>query len=138
MISMGNMMYLVDGFSVMIFIILLYLLSKIIIEKNSLSISIIKILGYRNLEISKLYIMATSIMVILFLFISLPAEYIIMSFLFRTFLCMSMSGWIRYYVPFSVYLKMLALGIITYLLVVLLEMRKIKKIPMNQALKNIE
>jgi putative ABC transport system permease protein len=138
MISMGNMMYLVDGFSVMIFIILLYLLSKIIIEKNSLSISIIKILGYRNLEISKLYIMATSIMVILFLFISLPAEYVIMSFLFRTFLCMSMSGWIRYYVPFSVYLKMLALGIITYLLVVLLEMRKIKKIPMDQALKNIE
>ena len=40
--------------------VLIYLLSKIIIEKNAQSISMVKILGYTNGEISKLYIMSTS------------------------------------------------------------------------------
>lgn len=32
-VSMGSMMYLLDGFSIVLFMILIYLLSKIIIEK---------------------------------------------------------------------------------------------------------
>ncbi|MBQ4463984.1 MAG: ABC transporter permease, partial [Eubacterium sp.] len=38
MISMGNIMYMVDGFSVIMFIVLMYLLSKLIIERNVQSI----------------------------------------------------------------------------------------------------
>ena len=44
-ISMGSMMYLVDFFAVAIFMVLIYILSKIIIEKNAQSISMAKILG---------------------------------------------------------------------------------------------
>lgn len=54
-VSMGSMMNLMDGFSVIIFLVLIYLLSKIIIEKNAQSISMAKILGYTNGEISRLY-----------------------------------------------------------------------------------
>ena len=45
-ISMGSMMYLVDFFAVAIFMVLIYILSKIIIEKNAQSISMAKILGH--------------------------------------------------------------------------------------------
>ena len=38
-VSMGSIMYLIDGFSVLIFIVLMYLMSKVIIEKNTQSIS---------------------------------------------------------------------------------------------------
>ena len=41
-VSMGSMMNLMDGFSVIIFLVLIYLLSKIIIEKNAQSISMAK------------------------------------------------------------------------------------------------
>ena len=60
-VSMGSMMGLVNGFAIAIYMILIYLLSKIIIEKNAQSISMTKILGYTNGEISRLYIMSTSI-----------------------------------------------------------------------------
>ena len=53
-VSMGSMMYLLDGFSIVLFMILIYLLSKIIIEKNAQSISMTKILGYSDREISSL------------------------------------------------------------------------------------
>ena len=82
-VSMGNMMGLVNGFAIAIYMILIYLLSKIIIEKNAQSISMTKILGYTNGEISRLYIMSTSIVVILCLLISLPIEAEVMKVLFR-------------------------------------------------------
>ena len=44
-VSMGSMMGLVNGFAIAIYMILIYLLSKIIIEKNAQSISMTKILG---------------------------------------------------------------------------------------------
>ena len=64
-ISMGGMMWLVSFFAVLIFAVLVYLLSKIIIEKNAQSISMAKILGYSKGEIARLYVMPTSIVVVL-------------------------------------------------------------------------
>ena len=136
--SMGSMMYIVDGFAIMIFVVLIYLLSKIIIEKNSQSISIAKILGYHTMEISSLYIMSTSVLVILFLLLSLPLETICMEWIFRLYLYIGMSGWITFSVPPIVFLKMFSLGVGTYAIVAMLEFWKIKKIPMDEALKNVE
>ena len=41
-VSMGSMMGMVNGFAIMIYMVLIYLLSKIIIEKNAQSISMVK------------------------------------------------------------------------------------------------
>ncbi len=136
-VSMGSMMYLVDGFAVGIFVVLIYLLSKIIIEKNAQSISMVKILGYVNGEISRLYIVSTFIMVVLFLLVSLPIEYFFMKIIMRIVLS-SMSGWIGFYVDPVIYLKMFFIGIVTYLAVAVLEYKKIGRVPMDAALKNVE
>ena len=64
-VSMGSMMGMINVFAVVIYMILIYLLSKIIIEKNAQSISMTKILGYTNGEISRLYILSTSLVVVL-------------------------------------------------------------------------
>lgn len=137
-VSMGNMMYLVDGFAVVIFMVLIYLLSKIVIEKNGQSISMAKILGYENREIGKLYILSTSIMVVLFLLLSMVIDYYSMVVIFRQIMLNSMSGWIQFHVDYTVFVKMFLLGIVTYSVVAILEMRKIKKVPMDEALKNVE
>ena len=136
--SMGGMMYLVEGFAILIFVVLVYLLSKIIIEKNSQSISMTKILGYNNGEISRLYILSTTIMVVLFILISLPIEGGLIRAVFVFCIKIMMNGWIELYMDPMIYLKMFVLGIVTYAVVAALEYRRIRKVPMTDALKNVE
>ena len=137
-VSMGSMMGLVNGFAIAIYMILIYLLSKIIIEKNAQSISMTKILGYTNGEISRLYIMSTSIVVILCLLISLPIEAEVMKVLFREVMLQSISGWIALWIDPMIYVKMFGAGFVTYAVVALLEYRRIRKVPMSESLKNAE
>ena len=137
-VSMGSMMGMVNGFAIMIYMVLIYLLSKIIIEKNAQSISMVKILGYTNGEISKLYIMSTSLVVVFCLLLSLPLETVIMKVLFREMMLSSISGWITLWIDPMIYVQMFAAGIITYEIVALLEFRRVKKVPMDEALKNVE
>ena len=126
-----GMMY---GFSVIIFLVVIYLLSKVIIEKNAQSISMTKILGYTNGEISRLYILSTSLVVVFCLLLSLPVERQIMEVLFREMMLSSISGWITMWVD----PMMTAIGIAAYAVVAVLEFRRIRHVPMDEALKNVE
>ena len=137
-VSMGSMMGIFNVFSELIFAVLIYLLSKLIIEKNAQSISMTKILGYSNREISCLYILSTSIVVVLCLLISLPIERGVMEVLFREMMLSSMSGWITMWVDPMIYVEMFVAGVLTYTVVALLEYRRISRVPMDEALKNQE
>ena len=48
------------------------------------------------------------------------------------------SGWLTLYIAPKVYIGMFIIGVISYLFVALLQVRKINKIPMDEALKNVE
>lgn len=135
--SMGSMMNLLNVFAVGIFIVLIYLLSKIIIEKNAQSISMIKILGYNNGEVARLYILSTSIMVVIGTLLSIPLDEIVLREIFRIMM-MEMTGWMELYVDPVIYAKIFGIGILTYAVVAVLEYRKIQKVPMDEALKNVE
>lgn len=137
-VSMGSMMGLVNGFAVMIYMIVIYLLSKLIIEKNAQAISMTKILGYTNGEISRLYILSTMLVVIVELLISFPIEGIFMKEIFRAVMLDSFSGWITLWINPMIYVKMFVIGFLTYGVVALLEYHRIKKVPMDEALKNVE
>ena len=137
MVSMGSMMYLVDGFAIVMFVVLIYLLSKIVIEKNAQSISMVKILGYTNREISRLYLMSTSVVVTAFLLISLPIETVLMRVIIKIVM-QSMTGWISFYLDPKIYVEMFVLGICSYAVVAMVEYRRIRKVPMDTALKNVE
>ena len=132
------MMNLINGFAVAIFMVLIYLLSKIIIEKNVQSISMTKILGYTNGEISRLYIWSTTVVVVVCILLSLPIEKAIMNVLFREMMLASVSGWIALWIDPKIYLEMFLIGIGTYAVVSLLEYRRIRNVPMDEALKNVE
>ena len=82
--------------------------------------------------------MSTSIVVILCLLISLPIEATVMEVLFREMMLQSISGWIALWIDPMIYVQMFAAGIITYGIVALLEFRRVKNIPMDEALKNVE
>ena len=137
-VSMGNMMGLVNAFAIGIYMVVIYLLSKIIIEKNAQAISMTKILGYTNGEISRLYIWSTTIVVIICLLISLPIEKAVMNVLFREMMLTSVSGWIALWIDPKIYVEMFLIGLGTYAIVAMLEYRRIKRVPMDEALKNVE
>ena len=137
-VSMGDMMGMMYGFSVIIFLVVIYLLSKVIIEKNAQAISMTKILGYTDGEISRLYILSTSLVVVICLLLSLPVERQVMEVLFREMMLSSISGWITMWVDPMIYVKMMAIGIAAYAAVAVLEFRRIRHVPMDEALKNVE
>lgn len=138
LISMGDMMYLVDGFAIAIFVIMIYLLSKIIIEKNAQSISMTKILGYRSREIARLYIVSTTIVVILSLLVTLPLINRGLQWVFKEYVRSSMSGWFDFDVRPVIYVRMFLIGVVSYGVVALLELFRIRRVPMEEALKNVE
>ena len=136
-VSMGGMMILVDIFAVVLFMILIYLLSRIIIEKNAQPISMTKILGYSDGEIARLYIVTTSLVTLIMLACTIPLEDVIMRLIFRNYLAARMTGWITYDIPPELFVKMFLIGAATYLAVAALEIRKIRAIPMADALKDV-
>lgn len=133
-LSMGNMFQLFTVFAIVLFLLVVYLLTKIILEKNSESISMVKILGYTDREIGQLYLIATSWVVVLSVLISYIAVTFLLDAIFVLFM-KTFSGWIPFQMAFSTYLKAFALTISAYVVVAFLQMRKIKKIPLDEALK---
>lgn len=135
--SMGTSFELVKIFAVVLFAVLMFLLTKLIVEKNSTSISMVKILGYSNREISRLYVTSTTIVVVISVIINIMLSVVIMNWLFRVFM-EQMSGWIScYYAPY-VFVLMFVLNVGVYALISVFMMYKIKNIPMDEALKNVE
>ena len=136
-VSMGEMFQLFNVFSLILFALLIYLLTKLIIEKNASSISMVKILGYKNREIVSLYLVSTTWVVIF----SVLASFFFATELIKEiyiFMMSEYSGWLTLYIEPSIYGKMFALGMLVYALVAVLQFRSIKKIPMDEALKNVE
>lgn len=135
--SMGRMFYIWLVFAVALYMLMVYLLSKIILEKNSNAISIVKILGYKGNEIMRLYVAATAIVVFISLVISVPLSDFTIGFLWRAIMG-TYPGWLAYKAPSYVLVEMFVIGVAAYSIIGALQYKKIRKIPMGEALKNVE
>lgn len=136
-VSMGDMFTIVETFAVVMFIMVVYLLTRIILERNSTSISMVKILGYEDREIGKLYLVATSWVVLLAVIISFVLVTELIQLIFVAFM-KGYSGWIPFGISTKTYIQCFVLAILSYLVVAVMQMHKIGKIPMDEALKNVE
>ena len=117
--------------------VVIYLLTKIIIEKNENAISMVKILGYENKEISSLYMTSTTLIVVLSCVIGIVIGYFAMGAVFQEFL-MSMEGWFEFVITPIGLAKMFVFVFMSYLVIMFFDYRRIKRIPMDVALKNVE
>ena len=135
--SMGSYMSYFQVLCILLAAVMIYLLTKLIIEKNETAISMTKILGYENKEIASLYLVSTSIVVVLADLISVVIGTLVMKGAWKMML-FSYSGWFAFKVKPLGYVKMFAFVLIGYLIVMVFDFKRIKKIPMDQALKNVE
>ncbi|MCR5768283.1 MAG: permease [Lachnospiraceae bacterium] len=116
---------------------LIYLLAKIIIERNEQAISMVKILGFKNKEIGSLYIIPTAIVVVAVSLVGFVGGYLLMIWIFKIFM-MQMDGYFAFFMrPVSMVLSVVFL-LIGYAFVSILDYIRIKKIPLDVALKNMD
>ena len=135
--SMGLVFYMFLVFAVVIFLLMIYLLARLITERNTYAISMLKILGYSDREAGHLYNSATLVMtVISFILSGVLGIYGIKGIYYL--MMRAFNGWLTFYVaPWGVPL-LIVTGVACYFFVNFIIMRRIRKIPMADALKDVE
>lgn len=135
--SFDELLDAVVVFAIVIYLVLMYVLTKVIIEKNSLSISLMKVFGYNNKEIKRIYLNATSVSVIASLFLVMPLEGITFGFIMK-YAMARIEGYIEVVVPISIFAIVILIGVLTYFAINKLHINKINKIAMSDVLKDRE
>lgn len=131
---MDSMIGMLVGLSVFIFLLFIYLLTKAVIDRSARSISYMKVFGYRDAEISKLYVRSITLCVMASLALCLPLIIGSLTAIFRAML-LSYNGNIEIFVPWSAMAGTVAAGLVTYLAVAALHTRSIRRVPLSEALK---
>ena len=134
--SMGGFMWIMTVAALVVYVILMYLLTKLMIEKNARSISLVKILGYDNREILRLYLRPTLTVVLISQIITLPVDNVLMAWIWRLVVLLEMSGWLGYTSSVSILAGLGAVGIVLFVITAAVEYRRIRRIPMVLALKS--
>ncbi len=131
---MSDLIGLMVGLAVFIFLLFMYLLTKAVIDRSARSISYMKVFGYRDGEISRLYIRSITLCVAASLVVSLPVIIGSLTLIFKSML-ISYSGNIEIFVPWWAMAECVGIGFATYLVVALLHTRSIKRVSLAEALK---
>ncbi len=131
---MSSLIGMMVGLAVFIFLLFMYLLTKAVIDRSARSISYMKVFGYRDGEISHLYIRSITLCVMAALVLSQPVIIGSLTAIFRTML-LTYNGNIEIYVPWSAMAGCAGIGFATYLVVALLHARSIKRVSLAETLK---
>ena len=131
---MSSLIGMMVGLAVFIFLLFMYLLTKAVIDRSARSISYMKVFGYRDGEISHLYIRSITLCVVASLVLCEPLIIESLTVIFRTML-LTYNGNIEIYVPWSAMAGCAGIGFATYLVVALLHTRSIKRVSLSEALK---
>lgn len=135
--SFSQMAPLCLGIAVIIYLVLMYLLTKIVIDKNATYISFLKVFGYEKKEIKKLYLTSTTIVVFASLILGLPLVYLTIQKCFEVVL-MKISGYIPIYIPVYLFVEIVVIGMASYFIINFFHKKKVDRIEMADALKNKE
>ena len=135
--SYGDIMNVVTWLSIPIFIIVIYLLTKTLIDRSARSIAYMKVFGYKNREIDKLYLRSITVGVVISLLVSVPILRELIGVVY-TLMLAAQNGNYVYTLTLQIVVIDLVVALITYLVVALLHMRHIKKVPLSLALKVVE
>ena len=135
--SMGAYMTYFQYVCVIVAAIILYMLTKIIIEKNERSISMVKILGYDDREIASLYVLTTAAVMFVTEFAAVFIGFEVMRAAWKVIL-MKLGGWFPFVIPMSGFVKEYLLVFAAYLLITVFDFIRIRRIPKVLALKNFE
>ncbi|MBR4200742.1 MAG: permease [Oscillospiraceae bacterium] len=135
--SFGNYIIYFQYICMIIAAIILYLLTKIIIEKNERPIAMVKILGYEDGEIARLYLLTTAVVVIITELIAMAIGFYAMKLMWEIML-QELGGYFAFIMKPEGFVREFVLVTAAYLLITVCDYIRIRKIPKVLALKNAE
>ena len=136
--QMRGMIVTLGGASAVIFAIVLYLMMKVMIDRSSFSIALIKIFGYRNKELKRMYLDGNFYVVMLGAIISVPLSKVIMDLVYEPAFTPNIACGVDKSFPVWMYIGIFALVIVLYFIINHLLVGRIKKMTPAEVLKNRE
>jgi len=135
---MGPMVITMSVASAVIFVVVMYLMIKMMIDRSSFNISLVKIFGFRGREVRKMYLDGNFYIVVLGALLSVPLCKMIMDYIYPRYLVSNVGVGINpTYTPLM-YVVIIAVIIGLYLLINLVLTHRIRKILPAEVLKNRE
>lgn len=132
--SFGDMMDMVVAFAVPVYLILVYLLTKTVIDRSSRYISYMKVFGYHDGEISRLYVRAITVTVMVSLVASLPLVIWLCDVAVRLVMD-RYSGNLELYIEPTLMAEVVGIGALAYLVVAAAHIWNIRRVSLSEAMK---
>lgn len=136
--QMRSMIITIGAVSALIFAIVLYLMMKVMIDRSSFSIALIKIFGYRNKEVKKMYLDGNFYIVLLGALVSIPLAKVLLDAVYEPQFVPNIACGVDKSFPAWLYLAMFAGVLVLYFIINHLLVRKIKQMLPAEVLKNRE
>ena len=136
--QMKSMILTLGSVSALIFAIVLYLMMKVMIDRSAFSIALIKIFGYRQKELKKMYLDGNFYVVAIGALISVPLAKLIMDAVYEPAFVSNVACGIDKAFLIWVYIVVYAVIFILYFIINHLLVRRIKQMLPAEVLKNRE
>lgn len=134
---MKGMVYSLIAVSALIFVVILYLMMKVMLDRQTMHISMFKIFGYRKKEIGKLYLNGNLLIVIIGALVGIPLSKIIMNALYP-YIVSNVSCSMNLTFSWQMYVMLFAAILVLYFIINRVLVGKINKIVPAELLKNRE
>lgn len=132
--AFSQLLPVLTSVSIAIYLVVLYILTRLVIDRNAISMSFLKVMGYTVKEIRSLYLHATTLVVLASLTAALPLCNIALRYLMK-FAFMKFTGNLSVYIPGYVYFLVFVTGGVAYLFIKALLTRRIEQMELGYALK---
>ncbi len=134
---MYSMVYTMIIASAVIMAIVMYLMMKVMVDRSARSIALFKVFGYRKKEISRLFLDGNTVLIALGTLVSIPLSKILMDAMYP-YLVSNVACAINLHMSPWVYAVLFLGCMLIYAVIHTMLVRRIKRIPAGEILKNRE
>lgn len=134
---MNPMIYMMLTMSIVVFVMVMYLMLRMMIDRSSKNISLFRVFGYRTGEIRKLYLDGNFVVVAIGAAIFLPLSKFLMDLAYP-YLCSNVASGLDTTFPGYYYPLIYIVTLLLYVIIDVVLMRRIKKIMPAEVLANRE
>ncbi|MCM1083925.1 MAG: FtsX-like permease family protein [Clostridium sp.] len=135
--QMRSMVITMTLASALIFVVVMYLMMKVMIDRSAMSISLMKVFGYRKKEVKKLYLNGNLLVVAVSALIGIPLSKIVMNSMYP-YLVSNVACGINLTFPWQMYVAIFGVILVLYFAINGILMHRVNKILPAQVLKNRE
>ncbi|MBQ8085901.1 MAG: ABC transporter permease [Lachnospiraceae bacterium] len=136
--QMSSMIITMAAASAVIFVVVMYLMMKMMLDKSSFNIALVKIFGFRNKEVRRMYLDGNFYIVAGGALLSIPICKLILNYVYPNYLVSNVAAGFEQSFPFYIYVMIYVIIIVLYLIINNALVGKIKKMVPAEVLKNRE